>query len=170
MIRKMKAEGRRQKAEVRSRQRDGRRNRFLTSAFCLLPSAFVFFLTTTSALAQNADPYKPLNPLPTGDWFLSLPSATMPARGTWEVKFTHRFNQSLDQGGISDQIHSLFGLDTNADVVFGLSYALRRDLQLSLMRSNTIGTSPEIPWAHRKCCPARPRRIVSDGERSAGLA
>lgn len=93
----------------------------------------------TSAIAQT-DPYKPITPLPTGDWFLSLPSATMPARGIWEVKFTHRFNQSLDQGGITDQIHSLFGLDTNADVVFGLSYALRRDLQLSLVRSNTNDT------------------------------
>src|SRR5436190_21774305 len=98
MIRKMKAEGRRQKAEVRSRQRDGRRNRFLTSAFCLLPSAFVFFLTTTSALAQNADPYKPLNPLPICYWFLSLPSASMLARGTWEVNVSHCLIQSLMLG------------------------------------------------------------------------
>ena len=101
----------------------------LTSAFCLLPSAF----------AQD-DPYKPIGKLPTGDTLLSLPSPQMPSRGTWEVKFTHRFNQSIDQGSLSDQLHTLFGLDTNADVVFGVSYALRRDLQVSLARSNTNDT------------------------------
>jgi hypothetical protein len=94
----------------------------------------------THAFAQTSDPYRPLTKLPVGDWLLSLPSPNMPARGTWEVKFTHRFNQSLDQGGLSDQVHSLFGLDTNADVVFGVSYALRRDLQVSVMRSNTNDT------------------------------
>lgn len=91
-------------------------------------------------LAQDADPYRPMTPLPTGDWLLSLPSARMPSAGIWEVKFAHRFNQSLSQGSFSDQLHSLFGLDTNADVVFGFSYALRRDLQLSLQRSNTNDT------------------------------
>jgi hypothetical protein len=131
----MNAERRTQNVERRKDTNSAR------STFCVLRSAFCILslFAATMALAQ-ADPYKPINPLPTGDWFLSLPSPTMPARGTWEVKFTHRFNQSLDQGGISNQIHSLFGLDTNADVVFGLSYALRRDLQLSLMRSNTNDT------------------------------
>jgi hypothetical protein len=94
----------------------------------------------SASLAAQTDPYKPITRLPVGDWILTLPSPSMPARGTWEVRFTHRFNQSLDQGGFSDQLHSLFGLDTNADVVFGLSYALRHDLQLSLMRSNTNDT------------------------------
>jgi len=108
----------------------------LRSAFSVL----LFATSATHAFAQTADPYKPLTKLPVGDWLLSLPSPNMPARGTWEVKFTHRFNQSLDQGGLSDQVHSLFGLDTNADVVFGVSYALRRDLQVSVMRSNTNDT------------------------------
>lgn len=101
---------------------------------------FVCALLAASSLAAQTDAYKPITRLPVGDWLLSLPSPSMPARGIYEVRFTHRFNQSLDQGGLSDQIHSLFGLDTNADVVFGLSYALRRDLQLSLMRSNTNDT------------------------------
>ena len=102
-------------------------------------SIFFTALIATGAFAQT-DPSKPVARLPIGDWYLSLPSANMPARGMWEVKFTHRFNQSLDQGSFSDQLHSLFGLDTNADVVFGLSYAIRRDLQLSAMRSNTNDT------------------------------
>jgi hypothetical protein len=128
-----------QNAELRIENRSRRRRRrFLNSAFCILHSAFIFLIATTAS--AQTDPYKPTTRLPTGDWFLTLPSPSMPARGTYEVRFTHRFNQSLDQGSFSDQVHSLFGLDTNADVVFGLSYALRRDLQLSLMRSNTNDT------------------------------
>ncbi|MDP9193746.1 MAG: DUF5777 family beta-barrel protein [Acidobacteriota bacterium] len=78
--------------------------------------------------------------LPVGDQLLSLPSSHIAAHGTWEIKFTHRFNQSLSNGSFADQLHSLFGLDTNADVTFGLSYAVRRDLQLSIARSNTNDT------------------------------
>ncbi|HEX2060817.1 MAG TPA: DUF5777 family beta-barrel protein [Thermoanaerobaculia bacterium] len=78
--------------------------------------------------------------LPVGDQLLSLPSSHIASQGTWEVKFTHRFNQSLTEGSFADQVHALFGLDTNADVTFGLAYALRRDLQLSLARSNTNDT------------------------------
>ena len=125
-----------QRAERRGQTIDAMWRRMRRAVFlCALPSA----LCALTAFAQT-DPYKPVNKLPVGDWLLSLPSPNMPARGTWEVRFTHRFNQSLDQGGLTDQVHSLFGLDTNADVVFGLSYALRRDLQLSVMRSNTNDT------------------------------
>src|SRR5437867_3581206 len=84
------------------------------------------------------DRYTPVTPLPMGDVLLSLPSSHMPSSGTWEVKFTHRFNQSLDQGSFSDRIHSLYGLDSNADVGLGLSYVLVRDLQLSFYRSNAL--------------------------------
>lgn len=90
--------------------------------------------------AQSADPYRPLGRLPVGDTILTLPSSHIPSQGTWEVKFTHRFNQSLSDGSFADQVHALFGLDTNADVTFGLSFALRRDLQFSIARSNTNDT------------------------------
>src|SRR5688572_4781549 len=96
---------------------------YLIPQFLIRNSKFLILLCilslATTAAAQT-DPYRPLTRLPTGDWFLSLPSPGIPQRGTWEVKFTHRFNQSIDQGGLSDQIHSLFGLDTNADVLFGV--------------------------------------------------
>jgi hypothetical protein len=78
--------------------------------------------------------------LPVGDQLLTLPSSHMAADGVWEVKFTHRFNQALSDGSFSDQLHSLFGLDTNADVMFGASYAVRPHLQLSLSRTNTNDT------------------------------
>jgi hypothetical protein len=99
--------------------------------FCILLSAFCL-----CAQAQNQ--YTPVTPLPLGDVFLSLPTSHMPLRGTWEVRFTHRFNQSIDQGSFSDRIHSLYGLDSNADVGIGLSYVPVRDLQLSFYRSNAL--------------------------------
>lgn len=91
------------------------------------------------ALAQ-IDPERPKAKLPVGDQLLTLPSSHMAAAGLWEVKFSHRFNQSLTDGSFADQLHSLFGLDTNADVTFGASYAMRENLQLSLARSNTNDT------------------------------
>jgi hypothetical protein len=101
-----------------------------------LVCAFLFALP----LFAQEDPYRPLGKFPIGDTLLSLPSPQIPSQGTWEVKFTHRFNASLTDGGLEDQWHSLFGLDSNADVVFGASWAVRRDLQFSLARSNTNDT------------------------------
>lgn len=86
------------------------------------------------------DETAPLRPLPMGDTLLNLPSNQIAGHGQWDMKFTHRFNQSLAEGSFSDQLHSLFGLDTNADVVFGAAYAVRPNLQLSLVRSNTNDT------------------------------
>jgi hypothetical protein len=91
-------------------------------------------------LFAQTDPYRPSSKLPVGELLLSLPSSQMAANGMWEIKFSHRFNQSLADGSVGDQLHSLFGLDTNADVNFGVSYAIRSDLQLSIARSNTNDT------------------------------
>jgi Membrane bound beta barrel domain (DUF5777) len=97
---------------------------------------------TLSAFAQDQpkqDPkYVPINPLPLGDILLSLPTAHIPSEGTWEVKFTHRFQQSLDAGNGHDRVHSFFGLDSSADVGIGVSYAPRRDLQFTVVRSNVL--------------------------------
>lgn len=104
---------------------------FLLSAFCILLSSF-------SAGAQTTNAYTPIQPVPLGDILLNLPTAHISGPGVWEVKFTHRFNQSIDQGSFSDRVHSLFGLDSNADVGFGLSYVLRPRLLLSAYRSNAM--------------------------------
>src|ERR1043166_7944138 len=109
-----------------------KRSRWL---FCPLPTAICLLLIAATSFAQ--DRYTPLATLPLGDSLLTLPTSHIPAQGAWEVKFTHRFNESIDG---NDRLHSLFGLDSNADVVFGLSYAPRRALQLSLMRGNTNDT------------------------------
>ena len=96
----------------------------------------VALLLTAAAFAQET----PVRPLPMGDTLLNLPGNQIAAHGQWDIKFTHRFNQSLTEGSFTDQLHSLFGLDSNADVVFGGAYAVRPNLQLSLVRSNTNDT------------------------------
>ena len=106
----------------------------------MIKRALFCALVFTLPLFAQDDSYRPLGRLPIGDTLLSLPSPQIPGQGTWEVKFTHRFNQSLTDGSLEDQWHSLFGLDSNADVVFGASWAIRPHLQLSLNRSNTNDT------------------------------
>jgi len=103
---------------------------------CILHSAFCILLAT--GVAAQSNQYTPTTPIPLGDTYLSLPSSHIAGNGSWEVKFTHRFNQSLDQGSFSDRVHSLWGLDSRADVGIGLSYAVRRDLQFSFYRSNAL--------------------------------
>jgi hypothetical protein len=95
----------------------------------------VILALATGAFGQ--DRYTPVDPIPLGDRLLTLPTTHMPAEGTWEVVFTHRFNQSLDEG---EAIHSLFGLDSGANVGIGLSYVPLRDVQLAVMRSNVLDT------------------------------
>src|SRR5436309_15843414 len=109
------------------------------SSFVIRHSTFVILvLLALPLLAQTPSQYTPTDPIPLGDTLLSLPTSHIPSTGTWEVKFTHRFNQSIDQGSGSDRLHSLFGLDSNADVSIGASWAVRRDLELSLLRSNVL--------------------------------
>src|SRR5688500_4147769 len=90
-----------------------------------------------AADAQSQDRYTPVDPIPLGDRLLTLPTTHMPAEGTWEVVFAHRFNQPLEEG---EAIHSLFGLDSGANVGIGLSYVPRRDFQLAVIRSNVLDT------------------------------
>ena len=92
-------------------------------------------LATAPLIAQ--DRYTPVAPMPLGDTLLTLPTSHTPAAGTWEVKFTHRFNQSIDEG---EAVHSLFGLDSGANVSLGLSYTPWRDLEFSVLRSNVLDT------------------------------
>jgi len=103
---------------------------------CRLSVVGCLLLAALPLSAQNQ--YTPVAPIPLGDVFLSLPTSNMPSKGTWEVRFTHRFNQSMDQGNFSDRIHSLYGLDSSADIGLGLSYVPARDVQLSLYRTNAM--------------------------------
>ncbi|GAC1433183.1 MAG: hypothetical protein NVSMB68_05630 [Thermoanaerobaculia bacterium] len=95
---------------------------------CLIASA--------TALAQSTNAYTPLQPIPVGDVLLTLPSSHMADAKTWEVRFSHRFNGSVDGNGI----HSLFGLDSGANVGLGLSYVPFRDLEVALTRQTALET------------------------------
>jgi hypothetical protein len=106
----------------------------------MIKSMTLAALLLCAATAFSQDRYTPIAPLPLGTTLLSLPSSRIPSEGTWEVKFTHRFNSSIDDGGLEDQLHSLFGLDSNADVAFGLALVPRRDLELAVIRNNTNDT------------------------------
>ncbi len=101
--------------------------------------ATICMLTALSAFGQQPkqNPYTPVPPIPVGDILLTLPSSHIPDAGTWEVRFSHRFNQSLDQG---EAFRSLFGLDAGANVGLGLSYVPFRDFEISLLRSNVLDT------------------------------
>src|SRR5438477_9978140 len=123
--------------ELRMKQPRHRPSFFIRNSKFFIP-IFALALNVTAQTAPSPNPYAPNAPIPLGDVLLSLPTSHIPSTGTWEIKFTHRFNQSIDQGNASDRIHSLFGLDSNADVGIGLSYSPRRDLQFSFVRSNVL--------------------------------
>ena len=98
----------------------------------------LMLLAALEVAAQPASPptpYTPNQPIAIGDVLLSLPTTHIPGAHTWEVKFTHRFNQSIDSG---EGVHSLFGLDSNADVGLGASYVIHPRVQLSFYRSNAM--------------------------------
>lgn len=99
----------------------------------------VALLIASGAFAQQPkpNPYTPVQPIPVGDILLTLPSSHMADAKTWEVKFSHRFNQSVDQGGA---FRNLFGLDSGANVGLGLSYVPVRDLELAVLRSSSSST------------------------------
>lgn len=102
-----------------------------------LPILVLLFLASLSTFAQG-NAYTPRRPIALGDVLLSLPTSHIGGKGMWEVKFTHRFNQSTDDGSFGDRVHSLFGLDSNADVGLGLSYVVHPRVQLSFYRSNAM--------------------------------
>lgn len=99
-----------------------------------LPVAGCLLLLSASALAQNQ--YTPMQPIPVGDILLTLPSSHMADAKTWEVRFSHRFNRSVDGNGV----HSLFGLDSGANVGLGLSYVPIRDVEIAMTRQSTLET------------------------------
>ncbi|HVT45587.1 MAG TPA: DUF5777 family beta-barrel protein [Thermoanaerobaculia bacterium] len=103
---------------------DIRRGGVASLVVCLL-------LGTGAAVAQDPR-YIPIAPLPLGDALINLPTPRVLSPGMWEVRFTHRFAQPVNEG----DVHSLWGLDSSSDVAIGLAWAPVRDLQLSILRSN----------------------------------
>lgn len=85
---------------------------------------------TTAAFAQTAD----VVPLRLGDYYTNIPTPRVLPPKMWEVRFTHRFQEPINRG----DVHSLWGLDSGADVAFGVSWAPMDRLQLSAVRTNLL--------------------------------
>lgn len=84
------------------------------------------------ALAAPSDTDQPVRRDPLGSRLINTPTPyTVPAR-TLEVLFTHRFQQSIQDG----DSHNLWGLDSGADVGIGLSWGLTSHADVSLLRSS----------------------------------
>lgn len=85
------------------------------------------------AVAQPS-PLAPTTPLPLGETLLNIPTPRTLARHSWEVRFTHRFSQPINDG----DIHSFWGLDSSADIGIALSWAATNHLQFTLFRTDLL--------------------------------
>lgn len=94
------------------------------SAIVAVLLSFCLSYTATAQTAQR--------PLRLDDSLVNLPTARVLPAGMWEVRFTHRFSQPINQG----DSHSLWGLDSAADVGIGLAWSPAPKMQLSLFRNN----------------------------------
>ncbi|HVS32340.1 MAG TPA: DUF5777 family beta-barrel protein [Thermoanaerobaculia bacterium] len=99
--------------------------------------SWVMLVALAGSTAFAQDRVTPVPPIPLGDTLLTLPTSHIPAAGTWETKFSHRFNQSIDEG---EAFRSFFGLDSGANVGIGLSFTPVSRFQLSILRSNVLDT------------------------------
>jgi hypothetical protein len=82
-------------------------------------------------LAQGARSQPPLR---LGDSLLNLPTDRTLTAGTWDLRFTHRFAQPINEG----DVHSFWGLDGAADIGIGLAYGYRPNLQFAVFRSDVL--------------------------------
>ena len=100
--------------------------------------ALIALLLVVPARGNAQSEYEPQPQLPVGSVLLTLPSSHMAREGTWEVGFMHRFLLPVDEGSLEEQLRSLWGLDGGANVGISASWVARRDLELSLARTNTL--------------------------------
>lgn len=98
-----------------------------------LAIAAVLSLLAFQAFAQDEEAPK-LTPLRIGDYYINMPAPKTLGSGKWEVRFTHRFSESIDDG---DE-HSFWGLDSPADIGFGLAYAPSERVQFSVNRTDVM--------------------------------
>lgn len=96
---------------------------FLFLALLLLPAL---------AAAQETSPYEPLRRDPLGTRFIDVATPYTLGARTLEVLFTHRFQQTVQQGDSS----TLWGLDGGADVGLGVGVGVSRSFDLELLRSS----------------------------------
>jgi hypothetical protein len=108
--------------------RAARRRRWLGAA--LLSAAA--WAAGGGAMAQAEPGYEPIRQDPLGTRLVNLPTPNPVGARTVEILFTHRFFEPLDEG----DSHTLWGIDSGADVSFGLAYGLTRNFDLAAFRSS----------------------------------
>lgn len=97
--------------------------------------ALVALLSATAAAAQETaapGPYEPVRRDPLGTRLIDLPTPYTVGSRRVEVLFTHRFQQTVQDGDES----SLWGLDSGSDVGIGLTWGVTSHLDLALFRSS----------------------------------
>src|SRR5438270_234830 len=90
-----KAEFRISNEELRMKKPRHRPSFFIRNSKFFIP-IFALALNVTAQTAPSPNPYAPNAPIPLGDVLLSLPTSHIPSTGTWEIKFTHRFNHAFN--------------------------------------------------------------------------
>lgn len=88
---------------------------------------FAFLLFSRLAVAQNLGH-------PLDSRLLNLPTLATVGPSTLEVIFTHRFTQTVQDGGGEE----LFGLDSAADIGIGVALGLGSGAQVELYRSSFL--------------------------------
>lgn len=101
-----------------------------------LPVMVLLIVCTVAVMPLCAQSdYAPIEPLPLGTVLLTLPSPHVPADGSWEIRFNHRFGAAGDDAGAT-----LLGLDSGANVGFSVAWVPMRDLEVGLTRTNVLDT------------------------------
>lgn len=98
----------------------------------LLFAALASIVLAQPGTAQSE--YTPIHGLRLGDYGLNLPTTRVLPTRTWEVRFTHRFSEPINEG----DFHSFWGLDSSADIGIGLAYSPYPSLQLAIFRSDLL--------------------------------
>lgn len=82
--------------------------------------------------AATAQPYLSQRPEKTGTRLVEVATPFTQGRGNFETMFGFRISQTVQDG----DAHNLWGIDSGADVLFGLAYGARSWLDLELFRSS----------------------------------
>lgn len=122
------------------------------SALCLIVVSL-----SLSAVGQD---YTPIAPLRTGTNYVNIPTPLTLGHRIWEVRFTHRFAEPINDG----DIRNLWGLDGSADIGIGLAWAPTPDLQIELFRTDVQDNyEAAVKWAFLKQARSVPVSVAFRG-------
>lgn len=106
---------------------------------CLIVMFLLVSVLARPAAAQNArtdDPDRDINTSQPDFTLITLPTTLRVPTFRSAFRVTHRFTQSLAQGGFGDQAETLFGIDAGAVIGLEYRFGLMRGLQAGLHRTS----------------------------------